>query len=240
MCSLEASLRIDQQRLSEARNLLDRAAFLYRHASAQEPLARVLLKLAIVEWQSGDFEAALTINSEALSLLDPHKDVSIFLPSVINASLCLLELHQFAEAEAILSSHRDKLLESGVWDWPTTKTLRGRLALAGGDEAEAESLFLAARAELIRRGDAVRAAAASLDLALLYLAQGKTADLRRMARLMGAIFEAEDLHQEALATVVLFQQAVAAETVTLEAIRGWRRQLESGGGAPKRSAERPS
>lgn len=240
ICSLEASLRIDQRRHSEARNLLDRAAFLYRQSGASEPLSRVLLKLAMVEYESGDPEAAVTLHGEALALLDPQQESSLFLSTVLNLGFYLLELDRFVDAEKLLSQHYNGMLEAGVWNWPHTMSLRGRLAVARGDEHEAESLFLAARAELIRRGDPVRAAVASLDLALLYLAQGKTADLRRMARLMGAIFEAEDLHQEALATLVLFQQAVAAETVTLEAIRSWRRQLESGGAASHRAAAQPS
>ena len=58
---------------------------------------------------------------------------------------------------------------------------------------------------------------------------------------MGQVFEAEDLHEEAMATVVLFQQAVAAESLTVEALRAWRRQLESGGGRAARTpASRPS
>jgi hypothetical protein len=61
---------------------------------------------------------------------------------------------------------------------------------------------------------------------VLYLAQGKSADLRRMARLMGSIFESAELESEALAAVVLFQKAVEADSVTEAAIRAWRRQLE--------------
>lgn len=241
LCSLEASLRIDQRRLAEARNLLERAALLHRQSGSREPLARVLMKLAIVEDQSGDSESAVRVHCQALELLDPRQDAPLFLSTLVNLGLYLLELEQVAESEELLSRHRVDLIQAEMWEAPRVMTLRGRLALAQDDETEAESLFLAARAELIRRGDPLRAAVASLDLALLYLAQGKTGDLRRMARLIGAIFEAEDLHQEALATVVLFQQAVAAETVTLEAIRGWRRQLESGGDArPRRSSEPPS
>jgi hypothetical protein len=120
------------------------------------------------------------------------------------------------------------------------QALRGRIALEQDRPAEAERLFLAARTELVRRGDAVRAAVASLDLALLYLVQGKTAELRRMARLMGQVFEAEDLHEEAMATVVLFQQAVAAESLTVEALRAWRRQLETGGRSLRPRPVQPS
>jgi hypothetical protein len=61
-----------------------------------------------------------------------------------------------------------------------------------------------------------------------------------MAQSMGQVFEAEDLHEEAMATVVLFQQAVAAESLTVEALRAWRRQLEIGGRSLKPRQAQPS
>jgi hypothetical protein len=54
------------------------------------------------------------------------------------------------------------------------------------------------------------------------------------------VFETEDLHEEAMATVVLFQQAVAAESLTVEALRAWRRQLETGGRSLKPRPVQPS
>lgn len=241
VASLEASLRIDQNRLMEARRLLDQAQLLYRQNNEPVSVAKVLIKLAIVEARSGQLSAAVDVQREALTLLETSGDRSLLLTSVRNLALDLHEMGQSRSAEELLDQHRSAMVHAGVWDWPQAQTLRGRLALAAGDADEAERLFLAARAELIRRRDVVYAAVASFDLAVLYLSQGRTGELRRMARLMGQVFEAEDLHEEAMATVVLFQQAVAAESVTLEALRAWRRQLESGGGRPvRRQPARPS
>lgn len=240
ICSLEASLRIDQVRLDEAQNLLDRAAVLYRQTDLVEPLAKVLMQRATLESRAGDLVAAVDVQGQALALLEKSGNTRLFVSSLINLCHDLHGLGRSTAAGELLNEHHVLLTGSGVWEWPQTQILRGRLALEQSDAAEAERLFLAARAELSRRGEAVRAAIASLDLALLYLAQGKTGDLRRIARSMGQVFEAEDLHEEAMATVVLFQQAVAAESLTVEALRAWRRQLETGGRSPKARPAQPS
>lgn len=239
--SLEASLRIDQGQVREARELLSQAAVLYENASDSQALGRTLMKWALVERRQNDLEAAVTVQRRGLALLDAAADPMLYLQAVANLAFFLLGLEHTDEVGALLAGHEAALQEHGLWESPQVVNLRGRLALARHDEFAAENLFVAARAGFLDRGDAVRAAVVSLDLALLYLQQGKTADLRRMARSMGQVFEAEDLHEEAMATVVLFQQAVAAESLTVEALRAWRRQLEIGGGRAARApASRPS
>jgi tetratricopeptide (TPR) repeat protein len=240
VASLEASLRIDQGRLEEARGLLDRAAYLFREAGSTRQLVKVLMKQANVESRVGDLAAAVAVERRALALTEKGEARDLLASTVINLCFDLLELDGRGPAAELLEKHRPAMVDAGVWDWPQAQTLRGRLAFAAGDADEAERLFLAARAELIRRRDVVYAAVASFDLAVLYLSQGRTGELRRTARLMGQVFEAEDLHEEAMATVVLFQQAVAAESVTLEALRAWRRQLESGAMPARRQPARPS
>jgi hypothetical protein len=240
ICSLEASLRIDQKQTGEGRRLLDQAIHLYRLSDDREALARVLIQKAILERHEMRFTEAVVLQQEVLRTLEYDRKNRLFLSSVINLGHYYCELGQQGKAAQILAEQHQGLVEGGVWEWPQMQALRGRIALEQDRPAEAERLFLAARTELVRRGDAVRAAVASLDLALLYLVQGKTAELRRMARLMGQVFEAEDLHEEAMATVVLFQQAVAAESLTVEALRAWRRQLETGGRSLRPRPVQPS
>jgi tetratricopeptide (TPR) repeat protein len=226
MASLEASLRIEQSRFDEARRLLDQAATFYRADDQRPLLARVLTKRSILEDALGDLKAAAAAQRQALEVLGGEDEPELLRTSILNLANFLVGDDQADEAEQLLGRHRQMLRETGTWDWPEMRTIRGRIALAQGRDAEAENLFLSARAELIRKGDAVRAAVASLDLAVLYLARGQYADLRRMARLMGSIFESVELESEALAAVALFQKAVEQETVTEAAIRAWRRQLE--------------
>ena len=85
--------------------------------------------------------------------------------------------------------------------------------------------MLETREGFIREGNGYDAAMASLDLALLYLKDGRTADVRRLAEEMATLFEAQDVHREALAAVVLFREAARREEVTAALVGEVRRVL---------------
>ena len=59
----------------------------------------------------------------------------------------------------------------------------------------------------------------SLDLALLYLRQERNAEICRLAEEMFPLFEAQDVHREALAALRLFQEAARREEVTAEMVQ---------------------
>jgi hypothetical protein len=68
---------------------------------------------------------------------------------------------------------------------------------------------------------------ASLDLALLYLREGRTAEVQPLAAEMVALFESRDVHREALAAVHLFQEAAQREEVTAGVVREVAGRLEA-------------
>jgi hypothetical protein len=74
------------------------------------------------------------------------------------------------------------------------------------------------RAGFIAEGIGYDAALVSLDLALLYLRQNRTAAVKDLAEEMREIFTAGDVHREATAALVLFQEAARRETLTAELI----------------------
>ena len=94
--------------------------------------------------------------------------------------------------------------------------LEGRIARDLGHLNQAEAALREARDGFIERGIGFDAARVSLDLATVYLQQGRTADLKRLAVEMVPIFESRDVHQEALAALLLFLKAADAEEVTLD------------------------
>lgn len=85
--------------------------------------------------------------------------------------------------------------------------LQADIAAGRGDLAAAERDYLATRDGFISQGIGYDAAMASLDLAVLYLRQGRTAEVRRLAEEMLPLFEAQDVHREALAALSLFLEA---------------------------------
>jgi hypothetical protein len=112
--------------------------------------------------------------------------------------------------------------------------LRGKIAAGLGDTGEAERLFRETRDGFVRQGNGYDAAMASLDLALLYLKEGRTAEVQPLAAEMVALFEAQEVHREALAAVLLFQEAAQREEVTVGMVREVAGRLETArrGGTP--------
>ena len=93
---------------------------------------------------------------------------------------------------------------------------RGEIAQFQGDEKAAERLYRKAFKGFLGQGIGYDAALVALHLALLYLRQGRTAEVKRLARQMIPIFQAQDVHREALAALALFQKAARREEVTVE------------------------
>jgi hypothetical protein len=71
-----------------------------------------------------------------------------------------------------------------------------------GRTDEAERALLSVRAGFLDRKLGYDAALVSLDLAMLYLRQSRTAELKELAEQMHPVFEAEDIHREALAALL--------------------------------------
>ena len=70
----------------------------------------------------------------------------------------------------------------------------------------------------LQEGIAVDAALVSLDLAVLHARCGNTARIRQLAAEMLPIFEAGGVHPDAMAALLLFQQAAEAEEVTVDLV----------------------
>jgi hypothetical protein len=63
------------------------------------------------------------------------------------------------------------------------------------------------------------AAQSSLDLSLLWLERGRTAEVRELALGMAWIFSAKGIHQKALAGLRIFCEAAREEEATVELTR---------------------
>jgi hypothetical protein len=63
---------------------------------------------------------------------------------------------------------------------------------------------------------ALDAALVTLELAVLLIAQGKTASVKDLARNLATLFRAQALPRESLAALQLFRRAAEAEAVTTD------------------------
>jgi tetratricopeptide (TPR) repeat protein len=225
---LEGSLRRDQRRFEAARNLLSRAERLYRLTGDRAGGARTLLILAATCNSEGRPEWAIRTAREALGQLPPGASRRLLLAARYNLAFYLSESGRYAEAIDMLA--RDEALYQEFpepWTQLRLTWLRGKIAAGQGDLAAAEEAFLVVQQGFASAGIGYDAAMLAVgDLAPLYLLQGRTADVKRLAEEMLPIFQAQDVHREALAALMLFQEAARREELTVQQLRDLVRYLE--------------
>jgi tetratricopeptide (TPR) repeat protein len=227
VASLEASLRQDQRRFGEAERLLARAVLLYRQAGRDDGVAKALIQKGSVHQLMGEPEAALDCLEEAARSIDGDEQPDLFLCNVSNRALCLCDLDRHEEARDLVEAQRQRFA-SGRNPWSRLRLhwLEGRILHGLGEDATAERRLLEARDGFLAAGNDFNAALVSLDLAVLYLEQGRGGELKELAAGMGQAFRARQVQREEMAALLLFQQAVAAERVTAHAVRRLRGYLE--------------
>jgi hypothetical protein len=79
----------------------------------------------------------------------------------------------------------------------------------------------------------LNAAAVSLDLAVLYVAQGRGAEVRRLAAEILPIFRSRELHREAIAALIALRQASRMETRSTRLLAEIRAHLDRARRDPK-------
>jgi tetratricopeptide (TPR) repeat protein len=214
--SLEASLRTTQGRLPEAAILLDQAL-----ALAPRNLRPNLLlqKARLLEW-AGSYESALTTLAEAAPLITQQNEPRLLFMLRHNYASNLTHLGRYAEAEALLPEIQPLVVRlDNQLDGLRVHWMRGRIEAGLGKMEDALVALSQVRTEFAARGTAYDAALITLELATLYLEQGRTWEVKTLARQMTPIFHTQGVHREALAALKLFCEAAEKELATVEFAR---------------------
>src|SRR5207253_4437228 len=91
---LKASLRRDQRRFDEAKNLLDRASLL---ASSSSFRLQVMVSKAKLLEEIGDIEEAVALLEQAKETASPQEETRILFPILHNLAVALSKLERFEE-----------------------------------------------------------------------------------------------------------------------------------------------
>ena len=223
----EGTLRKDQRRFAEAEALLVRSIMLYRLSGDSGAAVFPMVTLGIQYFDRQDYRRALEIYQEALSLFQPETDPRFYCSVHHNLTLTLCELGDLhAAAEALETGRALYQACPDAHSQARLAWVEGKIALGFGHLARAEEAFLAVRKGFIEAGNGYDTAMVSLDLALVYATQGRSAELKRLAEEMHAIFESQEIHREALAALLLFQQAARDERLTVDRVEAFIRYFK--------------
>jgi tetratricopeptide (TPR) repeat protein len=218
----QASLNRHQGNFAEALKLHDKALTL----APPEAAGRVLLNKAFTLEQQGEPEQALAALQEAEERIDAAREPRHLFGVRFNRIVNLGHLKKFEEAAKRLPEVQT-MAEAGGRPLDSVRVvwLQSKIAAGFGRRDEAEELLDRVRREFLGREIAYDTAVATLELAVLYLEDGQTAQVKEIAAELAPIFAAQRVARETLASVKLFLQAVEQETITAELAREWLQEL---------------
>jgi transcriptional regulator with XRE-family HTH domain len=214
LLDLEASLRREQHRFPEALERLKRALALC--GGEPLPAGRILLKKEQVLDQMGARSDALATLREAAPLVEAAGDLHLLFTLRFKVVKHLCHEERYEEAELLFPAVRDMATEQGrqleslrvLWLSAKISTGRGRVeeAMHGLEQVVREFTTLKL---------AYEAALAGLDLAVLDLKAGRTAEVKALAVAMGWVFKAKGITREAQAALFCFCEAAQQEIATV-------------------------
>jgi tetratricopeptide (TPR) repeat protein len=226
LASLEASLRMDLRQFDQATELLEVAEGIYREIEDVVGVAKVLMKRGKVAFLLGAPAEDLALLTAAAEHLRNVNEPQLVLTVQHNRADSLIELGRAAEAAGIINVQGELSEKYNDPDLRARREwLQGRIARVRELFTHAETHFQIARNGYLDRGLAYDAGLVSVDLADLYLAWDRPAEARRLAELMFPIFQSQRVHREAIAALIVFQQAAKDELLTAAYLAELRRYL---------------
>lgn len=213
---MEASLRRAQRRFPEALELHDQAFEIARPSQA----GSILLNKSATLEQMADYQASIATLELATQRIDKQRQPRLFFGLRFNLAANFCRLGRPERAVPIIGEVRD-LAERLRNDLDVLRTLwlEGLVDSGLGYTEKAIDALEQVRNDFRIRLLPYDFALASLDLALLYREQGSLQGVKRLAGEMLRIFEAQQVHREALGAVLLFSEAATKERVTSDLIR---------------------
>jgi tetratricopeptide (TPR) repeat protein len=225
---LTASLRGAQRRFGEALELLDAVYQLYERHGDRHNAGRALISKGLYTGYDNDPEEAVRLLSTGLTLIHPASDPKLVISAIHNLMMFLADSGRFHQAQRLLRRARPAYdAEGDRLNLVKLRWLEGKIAAGLGRLRRAEQLFGQARQELEASGLHYHAALVSLDLAAVWLSQGKSAETRSLVENLVATFRARRIARESLAALVLLKESFDLDRVEpIELLRAVSRYLK--------------
>lgn len=231
---MRATMLSAQKRYDEAERLVDRAERLAARAGDRHLQGSAVVRRARIAQRREDAEAALDLLRRGLKLIDPEQDPRLLLVAQHNLVLLMVDTGRYREAlermEETRTLHRQL---GGRIDHLRLRWVEGRTYAGLGWLRQAATLFEEARRGFLAEGLAYDVALVSLDLAAVYAQDGRGAEVRSLAEEMLPIFRSAEAHQEALAALLVFQEAARQESATVGLIQQVADYLRRARGNPE-------
>ena len=200
-----ASYFTDLRRFAEAVSLLEEAQEFFSLGHDTAGQERTLLSLAHVLTQANEPERALIAYLRALRQMRP--DSSNLFSLVHGLALNLVECGFWDMADSLIKRHGRLYRRAGRLNKLRRYWLEGKIAAGLHDLGKAETKLYNARRAFLHVGKFGDAALVSLDLAWVYVKQGRRQEVVWLVDEMLRTFRALGIARESIASLVLLQRS---------------------------------
>lgn len=232
---LEASLCLDRRRPEEALAKLERSHAIYTEHGESHLAGKCLIQMSICWMHRQEIDRALEAVRAGLALLDPTQDPRLALVGHHNLIRLLMEKREYRKARQEVFRRRPLYQELGD---PLTllrlRWLEAQISAGLGELDRAETGLKAVRGEFTRRNLPYKAAVVGLELAALWVRQGKLAAVPTLIGQIVRVFRGLGIGREAMAALLVLEKAHEKGALTLglvEKVTSFMSRLETDPGA---------
>lgn len=223
---LTASLYNDQRRFDKTFQLLDLVHQIYCQHGERHLAGRALISKGISFVLNNDPEEALRLISTGLELVEERRDPALILAAVHGIIDITVRLELYEEAQHLLHTSRRLYYEyADELNFLKLRWVEGKINAGLDNLSRAEAAFQEVRDGFRAHEMPYPLAVVSLDLATVWLRQGRTAELRELVEETLQTFQILGIHREAIAALLMIREAAAAERVTASLLRNVANQL---------------
>ena len=217
LMDVRASLLAAQHRTDEAIEVLDDVFQAYSQLGDRHSAGRAQVARGFYIGYGGDPEGGVRLLDEALELLDDQIEPDLVAMAIHNRIWLLIECGRFRQARADLWRHR-RWVETyrGLGELPKSKVadLEGRINAGLGELDRAERAFRTALDGLAAEEVRVLRGVVSLDLAVVWMRQGRLAEATTLAAETAASLLAFGVPREAQKALNVLLSALEAQAAT--------------------------
>jgi tetratricopeptide (TPR) repeat protein len=226
LLDLKATLLSDQGSFEEAAELMDTVIDIYEEVQDPHRKGQSLIAKGLYLGLAGRPELAIALLREGISQLDPGIEPRLALQARHSLAWFLNDCGDCVRAQQELDGCRQA--RGTLWDPEMavrSEWLEARIAHRAGRFEEAEARFRRLRHRFADLDCRYEALIVTLDLASLYLEQGRNAEIYRLTDEILPVFLAKDLFPQAAAALGVLQQPTGPHRVGPNLVQELARHL---------------
>lgn len=240
LMSLRASYYGDRREFDLAMGALDTVRAVYERLGDPHLAARASIKKGVYAGYGNDTADAIRFTQEGLAQLDKARDPELFFQAVHNLGCWLVQANRHQEARTVLSRNRWRQHEAGGrLNLLKLRWLEAQINVGLQRFERAELGFLAVKQGFLEAEKPYDAAVASLDLATLWLSQGRTTEAKAASLEAYEIFLSFGIRREGTGAFLVLMGSFQTGTATAKLVKSVAEHLRKAQKDPAARFEPP-